>query len=128
MKITEINVSAGRVISHPIEQYSNLKPMVSLKAVLDDGEDFEAATKQLQAKAEGLVEDHANQLTKHIRDMFYLGEKEKEAKRLEDTLIAGQKRLQEIRSEIPLMLNGEDDSEAERETFHPVISTDEAGW
>jgi uncharacterized protein YbaR (Trm112 family) len=113
MQITEINVSAGRVVSHPVEQYSNLKPMVSLKAVLNEGDDYEQCVKDLQAKAEGLVEDHANQLKKHIRDMHYLSEKEREAKRLEDSIAAGQKRLADIRSEIPLMLSGELDTENE---------------
>ncbi len=129
MKITEITVSAGRVISHPIENFSNLRPQISLKAVLEDGEDAESATKMLQAKAEGLVEDHANQLTKHIRDMYYLNEREKEAKRLEETLTAGQKRLEQIRGEIPLMLSDDEAvAEGKNETFHPVISTDEADW
>lgn len=109
MKVTEITVSAGRVVSHPVEQYSNLKPMVSLKAVLDDGDDYEQVVKDLQAKAEGLVEDHANSLKKHIRDMYYLGEKEKEVRRLEDSITASQERLAGIRSEIPLMIaDGED--------------------
>lgn len=127
MKVTEITVSAGRVISHPIESYSNLRPQISLKAVLENGKDVDAATKQLQAKAEGLVDDHANGLTKHIRDMYYLGEREKVAKRLEDSLIAGQKRLAEIRSEIPLMLSGEPDTEEKSETFHPVVG-EESNW
>jgi uncharacterized phage infection (PIP) family protein YhgE len=121
MKVTEINVSAGRVVSHPIEQYSNLKPMVSLKAVLDEGDDYEQSVKDLQAKAEGLVEDHANTLKKHIRDMYYLSEREREAKRIEDQIVASQKRLEEIRSEIPLLSSGEldtetDEEEADRET------------
>ena len=111
MKITEITVSAGRVISHPIENYSNLRPQISLKAVLDDGEDAVEATRQLQAKAEGLVEDHATQLTKHIRDMYYLGEKEKERARLEENIIASQKRLEGLRGEIPLMISGDEDDE-----------------
>ena len=117
MKITEITVSAGRVISHPIENYSNLRPQISLKAVLDDGEDAVEATRQLQAKAEGLVEDHAVQLTKHIRDMYYLGEKEKEIQRLEQNMIASQKRLEEMRGEIPLMLPADENELSENTEF-----------
>lgn len=108
MKVTEISVSAGRVISHPIEDYSNLRPQISLKAVLEDGEDPAEAAKQLQAKAEGLVEDHANQLTKHIRDMYYLNEKEREAARLEENIIASQKRLADLRGEVSLMIESGD--------------------
>lgn len=113
MKVTEITVSAGRVVSHPVENYSNLKPMVSLKAVLDEGDDYEQSIKDLQAKAEGLVEDHANALKKHIRDMHYLSEREREAKRLEDAITASQERLAEIRSEMPLLASGELDTETE---------------
>lgn len=113
MKITEITVSAGRVISHPVEQYSNLRPQISLKAVLDEGEDADAATKQLQAKAEGLVEDHANQLTQHIKEMYYLSEKEREAQKLEENIIASQRRLEDVRGEVSLMLQPKPESEAE---------------
>lgn len=112
MKITEITVSAGRVISHPIENFSNLRPQISLKAVLDEGEDANDATKLLQAKAEGLVEDHATQLTKHIRDMYYLSEKQREAAQLEQSILASQKRLEGIRGEIPLMLSENETEEA----------------
>ena len=128
MKITQINVSAGRVISHPIEQYSNLRPIVSLTAVLDDGEDAVAATKQLQAQAEGLVEDHANQLTTHIRDMYMLSEKEREVKNLEASIIASQKRLEGMRAEIPLMMTdgSGDDEPAENSRFGDY--SDKSQW
>jgi hypothetical protein len=51
MKVTEIIVSAGRTFNHPYEDYSNLKPQVTLKATVDDGENFEDAVKELQRKA-----------------------------------------------------------------------------
>ena len=103
MKITEVIVSAGRTVQHPVESYANLKPFVTLKAALDEGDDYEQITKDLQAKAEGLVEDHANSLKKHLRDMHYLSEKQRELARLEDSLSATQKRIAEVRSEMPLM-------------------------
>jgi hypothetical protein len=74
MKVTEIIVSAGRTFNHPHEQYSNLKPQVTLKATLDDGDDAGAATKLLQAQAEGLVEDHKNGLLKSIEDLYQMAE------------------------------------------------------
>lgn len=103
MKITEITVSAGRTVQHPVENYANLKPFVTLKAVLGDGDDYEQLTKDLQAKAESLVEDHANSLKKHLRDMHYLSEKQRELARLEDSLSDTQKRIAEVRKEMPLM-------------------------
>jgi uncharacterized coiled-coil DUF342 family protein len=103
MKITEITVSAGRTVPHPIESYANLKPHVSLKAVLEDGEDFVQVTKDLQAKAEEIVEDHANSLKTHLRDMHYLSQKQREVTSLEKQIQQSQERLSEIRKEIPLM-------------------------
>lgn len=74
MKVTEIVVSAGRTFNHPYEQYSNLKPQVTLKATLEDGDDPVAATKALQTQAEGLVEDHKNGLLKSINDLYQMTE------------------------------------------------------
>lgn len=103
MQITEITVSAARTINHPVESYANLKPMVSLKAVLAEGEDYGQAVKDLQAKAEELVEDHATQLKTHIRDMYYLDQKQKQLVSLESELHKTQDRIAEIRKEMPLM-------------------------
>jgi len=103
MQITEITVSAARTINHPVENYANLKPMVSLKAVLGDGDDYSQAVKDLQAKAEELVEDHATQLKKHIRDMYYLDQKQKQLLSLEASLHKTQRELEAVRAEMPLM-------------------------
>lgn len=103
MQITEITVSAARTINHPVENYANLKPMVSLKAVLSDGDDYAQSVKDLQAKAEELVEDHAAQLKTHIRDMYYLDQKQKQLISLESELHKTQDRIAEIRKEMPLM-------------------------
>lgn len=103
MKITEITVTAGRTVPHPIESYANLKPMVTLKAVLDDGEDHIQAIKTLQASAEEIVEDHANNLKTHLREMHYLSQKQREVASLEKAIQQSQERISEIRKEIPLM-------------------------
>ncbi len=66
MRITEITVSAGRVIPHPRESYANLRPMLSLKATLDDN-DFPAdVAKTLQAAAESLLIGHIKELETQI--------------------------------------------------------------
>ena len=68
MKVEEITVHAGRTFKHPYEQYSNSKPGVSMRAVLEDGEDVDVAVKKLQAKAESLVEDHKRNLLQAYED------------------------------------------------------------
>lgn len=56
--VKEITVQAGTVFSHPYESYSNLRPSVTLRAVVADGEDPIEATKALQGQADGLLADH----------------------------------------------------------------------
>lgn len=72
MKVVEITVHAGRTFNHPYESFANSKPGLSLRASLDDGEEVEVATKQLQEKAECLVEE-LKQRT--LADLRYLEEK-----------------------------------------------------
>jgi len=57
MQVTEVIVSAGRTFNHPYESYSNLRPMVTVKARLGPDEDPTKAINQLQALAEKTVED-----------------------------------------------------------------------
>ena len=95
MQITEITVHAGRTVNHPLEQYSNLKPSISLKATLTIGDDPEASVKGLQALAERLVEEHKHQMIADIRALDYrrrqqadLASAEKELVRLEERIKA----------------------------------------
>ena len=67
MKITEITISAGRTFNHPYEPFSNFRPSLQIKAVpTEDGEDAVKIIKNLQAIAEGLMEDHK----KHILEVL----------------------------------------------------------
>jgi hypothetical protein len=100
-KVREITVSAGRTFSHPHESYSNLKPFVSVTATIDDGEDFVGVTKQLQAQAEELVEDHKNHMLKSLRDLNDLSEKHVRARRLSATIESAQRELNRIRDTTP---------------------------
>ena len=43
MKITEITVHASRTLPHPVEQFANIRPSVTLKAELN-GDDATEAT------------------------------------------------------------------------------------
>ncbi len=97
MRITEITVSAGRVFNHHYESYSNLRPQVTLRAVVDGDEDPIAATKQLQAQAEQLVEDHKNHLLRSLRDLHELTEAEAEIERLAPKIEAMQGALDRAR-------------------------------
>lgn len=97
MKVIEITVSAGRVVSHPTESYSNLRPQLTLKAMLDEGEDVETATKDLQAKAEKLIEDHKNNLVESIMRLDRMAREDEELKNLEEQLHRSQERLEHLR-------------------------------
>ena len=107
MKINTITVTAGRTFNHPHEQYSNLRPEVAMTATLEDGEDASAATKELQSRAEGLVEDHKRGLLSSIEELYQLTERQAEMRGLQAQLQQTQERLAEIRKEHPqLKLEG----------------------
>jgi hypothetical protein len=99
MKITTITVTAGRTFNHPYEQYSNLRPEVTMSATLDDGEDPHVAARDLQQRAEGLVEDHKASLLNSIEELHLLTERQAEMRGLEMQLKRAQDRLTEIRKE-----------------------------
>jgi len=108
MKIQTITVTAGRTFNHPHESYSNLRPEVVLTATLSEGEDATTAAKQLQAQAEGLVEDHKQAMLKSIEELYQLTERQAEMRGLQKELLRAQERLEEIRQAHPqLQLVGE---------------------
>lgn len=104
MKITQIKVTAGRTFNHPHEQYSNLRPEVTLHADLAEDEDPVAASKQLQATAEGLVEDHKNGLLRSLEELYQVGQRREEMIGLQRQLQSAQKRIDEIRANHPALL------------------------
>lgn len=106
MKINTIQVTAGRTFNHPHEQYSNLRPSVTMVATLEEGEDPGAATRELQAKAEQIVEDHKQGLLQSIEELYQLTERQAEMRGLQRQLEAAQKRLETIRSENPTLQLG----------------------
>ena len=101
MKVTEIKVSAGRTFNHPHESYSNLRPHVELRAMLDDGDDPVKAVRELQAQAEQLVEDHKGNMLKSIQDLYELSERQREMTTLQQQLGLAQARLDHIREKYP---------------------------
>jgi predicted RNase H-like nuclease (RuvC/YqgF family) len=101
MQIKEIIVKAGRTFNHPHEQYSNLKPEVELRATIEDGDIPEECVQKLQAKAEGLVEDHKQGLLKSIKELYQLTQRQAEVQGLQKTLQQAQERMEQIRREFP---------------------------
>lgn len=97
MKITHITISAGRTFNHPFESYSNLRPHVQLDAELDDGDDVTTCIKELQAKAEGFVEDHKQHMLKSLQNLQEMQSREREIIRLESLIKASQDKLQSYR-------------------------------
>lgn len=109
MKVTQIQVTAGRTFNHPHEDFSNLRPSVTMVASLDEGEDPKAAARELQAKAEGLVEDHKRELLNSIEELYQLTTRQAEVRGLQHELERAQSRLAEIRKTNPelAITNGE---------------------
>lgn len=103
MKITEIIASAGRTFNHPHEDYSNLKPMVTLKAVVSEGEDPIQIAKELQRQAEQLVEDQKQNMLLALEDAYQMGEAKQRMIGLARQLQNAQKELDTLRQQWPDM-------------------------
>lgn len=103
MKINTISVTAGRTFNHPHEDYSNLRPSVTMTATLEDGEDATKSARELQARAEQLVEDHKQGLLRSIEELYQLSTRQAEMRGLQKQLEIAQQRLDEIRKENPTL-------------------------
>lgn len=64
--ITKVTVSASSGFNHPHEQFSNFKPFVSLEAELNEGDDYYQVAKELQARAETLVQSHKEEILEDL--------------------------------------------------------------
>ncbi|MDA8123503.1 MAG: hypothetical protein M0Z38_13185 [Deltaproteobacteria bacterium] len=104
MKITEIVVSAGRTFNHPYEQFSNLRPQVTLKATIEGEDDPLAAAKELQGKAEALVEDHKRSMLQTLHELHHLSMAKQEVYDVERKLANLNDRLTELRKENPQLV------------------------
>lgn len=78
MIIQEITVHAGRTFNHPYERYSNFRFDFSLKAQIQEGDDFAQCLVTLQRAAEIQADEHKSMLIgdcerlKKIQDLQYL--------------------------------------------------------
>lgn len=75
MKVTTITVEAGRTFNHPYENYGNLRPALSITAQLEEGEDWEACARTLQAQAEAQIEMHKYALLQTMKALRQPGMK-----------------------------------------------------
>jgi hypothetical protein len=55
--IIGIEASAGRTFNHPYEMYSNFRQSVTLRAVIQEGDNHTEAAKELQKQAEALADE-----------------------------------------------------------------------
>lgn len=67
MHIVEVTVSAGQTYSHPADRARMFRTTISLKAVIVPGDDYETSVRQLQARAEDLVNDHVWDMRQNLR-------------------------------------------------------------
>ena len=111
MKVTNITVQAGRCFNHPYEQYSNLRPEITMTATLEDGDDPAAAAKALQQQAETLVEDHKRTMLESIHELHELTLKQREVRQLGEEMKRAQQRLDALREEHPTLNLGDGDGE-----------------
>jgi hypothetical protein len=101
MKITEIDAAAGRTFNHPHEDYSNLRPSITLRAVLTEGDDPVACAKTLQQTAEQLVEDQKIGMLKALDEAHEMGEARSRMIGLARQLKAAQEEMDTIRQQWP---------------------------
>lgn len=97
MKITQITVSAGRTFNHPYESYANFRPEVTMTATLPDGADADQAVRDLQAKAETLVEQHKRNLLQNVNDLHESAQIDSELANMEQTLKNAQERMEALK-------------------------------
>ncbi len=98
MIVKDIEVIAGRVVSHPRESYANIRCSLKLGATIADGEDYATAVKALQAKAEQLIEEHKDTLLAAIVARDDLREADREIASLQVDLQSRQEQLERARS------------------------------
>lgn len=78
MNIQEITVTAGRTFNHPYERYANFRFDFSLKAQIQEGDDFAQCLVTLQRAAEIQADEHKAMLLgecerlKKIEDLQYM--------------------------------------------------------
>ena len=107
MKIVEITVSAARKAQHPFLPYSSIDSFVMLKAQLSETDDPESCTRELRARAEGMVQDDINLTVNALSKLSEMSKLEQIKFNLADKLKSDQKMLDELRAQKPPVLINE---------------------
>lgn len=97
MQIREITVHASRTLPHPTEEYANIRPGVTLRAELYSDDDSIECTKELQRRAEMLVEEHAVLLRSALEQRDVLEREAKEIRSLNSSISRQTQRLEELK-------------------------------
>lgn len=101
MKVKEITVHAGRTFNHPYEAYSNLRPEVTMVVELAGDDNPEECVKEIQAKAESLVEDHKQHMLRSLDQLHDAELRDREIAKLDSLIRNSQTRLDDLRKEQP---------------------------
>jgi len=94
MKIKQVTVRAGRVLPHPLYDFSNIKCDLEYVADLEPDEDADEARRKLQQQAETDIENHAADLKESIRDFQSYSASQRRIESLE-------KQLEELKAKHP---------------------------
>lgn len=97
MKVIEVVVTAARMIPHPLEKYASLRPAVTVRAQVEDDEDWHEVTRKLQAEAEELLEDHRHVLSINEIRRASLENRQKILEPLGQAITASQTKLKTAR-------------------------------
>jgi hypothetical protein len=122
--VNEIIVSAGRTFNHPYENYSNLRPQVTLKATVAESEDAAAAAKELQSMAETLVEDHKRSMLQSLEQLEQMRRADAEVSHL-GRMISENQRAIERQRELLDEMAAKNPALAQR--LLPAVAAEEGG-
>ncbi len=78
-----------------------MRPHVRIIATLDEGEDPSTVTKDLQAKAESLVEDHKQHLLNSLHELENMKLRDQKIAQLERLIKTSQSELDGMRKGLP---------------------------
>jgi hypothetical protein len=70
MKVTEVTVSGGYTISHPYQQYSNLRCDVSLRVVIEEGDDLETVLEAARYKVDAQLDVQKNRTLAQLKHEY----------------------------------------------------------
>lgn len=86
MKIIEVIAGAASAFNHPYEQYANFKPSITLKALVEDGEDPIEAGRKLQVTAQQMIDQERQRIEADLEREQNIQRAEHEVKRWESVV------------------------------------------